>query len=111
MSGSDGKQRMTALMTALRDNPPTVFAGEAVRVVRDYQAGTITDVASGQCEPTGLPSSDVLYYVTDNTVLIIRPSGTEPKVKVYFMAKGQTAKEVKDRLDACCEAAKSLFVG
>ncbi|MBE6636546.1 MAG: phospho-sugar mutase [Ruminococcaceae bacterium] len=111
MSGSDGKQRMAALMTALRDNPPTVFAGEAVRVIRDYQAGTITDLVSGRCEPTGLPSSDVLYYVTENTVLVIRPSGTEPKVKVYFMAKGETADEVKARLDACREAAKDLFVG
>jgi len=102
---------MAALMTALRDNPPTVFAGEAVRVIRDYQAGTITDLVSGRCEPTGLPSSDVLYYVTENTVLVIRPSGTEPKVKVYFMAKGETADEVKARLDACREAAKDLFVG
>ncbi len=108
MSGSDGKEKMAALMASLRRNPPIEIAGEAVRIVRDYQLGTITTLADGKVEPTGLPASNVLYYVTDHAVLVVRPSGTEPKVKVYFMAKGNTRKEVTERLDACRKAAEKL---
>ena len=109
MAGADGQEKMAALMASLRENPPAAIAGEAVCVVRDYQLGTITTLADGRVEPTGLPASNVLYYVTDHTVLVVRPSGTEPKVKVYFMAKGMSCREVEDRLAACRQAAEEMF--
>jgi phosphomannomutase len=75
----------------------------------DYKKGTITDTAGGKSEPTGLPSSNVLYYVTESAVLVVRPSGTEPKVKVYFMAKGGSSEEVKARLDALKTSASAMI--
>jgi len=109
MAGADGQERMAALMASLRENPPAEIAGEAVRVVRDYKRGTITTLADGKVEPTGLPSSNVLYYVTDHAVLVVRPSGTEPKVKVYFMAKGEGKEDVAARLAACRKAAEEML--
>ncbi len=99
--GSDGKEKMSAMMSKLRNDPPKTVAGEKVISVRDYLNGTITDLSSGKTEKTGLPASNVLYYTTQNCVLVVRPSGTEPKIKLYFMAKGNTAEEVKARLTAC----------
>ena len=109
MSGADGKERMQALMASLRREAPRQIAGEPVLTVRDYQSGVITDLVSGKTESTGLPSSDVLYYVTEHTVLVIRPSGTEPKVKVYFMARGENEGEVEERLNQCRISAKEML--
>ena len=109
MAGSDGKERMDALMSSIRENAPKTIAGEDVITVRDYKKGTITDLVRNESTNTGLPSADVLYYTTENCVLVIRPSGTEPKVKVYFMAKGKSNDEVKARIEQIKESAKSLL--
>jgi phosphoglucomutase len=109
MAGSDGKEKMDALMSGIRENAPKTIAGEKVITVRDYKKGIITDLVSGESKETGLPSADVLYYTTENCVLVIRPSGTEPKVKVYFMAKGCTKEEVKARIENIKNSAKSLL--
>ena len=109
MSGSDGSERMKALMSSIRQTPPTEIAGERVTTVRDYLGGTITDVESGKVEQTGLPSSNVLYFTTESCVLVIRPSGTEPKVKLYFMARGGSSEEAKARIEAIKVTAQSLL--
>ncbi len=109
MPGVDGKERMRAVMQGLRGSAPASLGGEAIRTVRDYLAGTITDLSDGRTEPTGLPSSDVLYYTTDSCVVVFRPSGTEPKIKVYFMAKGKDGEEVSRRLAACRADAEALL--
>lgn len=109
MPGSDGQEKMKALMSSLRDNAPTDIAEEKVLTVRDYLKGTITDTVSGKTEGTGLPSADVLYYTSENCVLVIRPSGTEPKVKVYFMAKGKDSDEVKERINALKATANTML--
>ena len=62
--------------------------------VRDYKKDTITDLATGKVTPTGLPSSNVLYYdLEDNAWLCVRPSGTEPKVKFYYGIKGESLED------------------
>lgn len=84
MEGLDGTRRMTALMDSLRENAPTEFGGVPVALVGDYAAGTITE--NGSVRPTGLPASNVLYYKLENgDVIVFRPSGTEPKVKIYYL--------------------------
>lgn len=84
MEGLDGAARMTALMDSLRKNAPTEFGGVPVSLVGDYAAGTITE--NGSVRPTGLPASNVLYYKLENgDVIVFRPSGTEPKVKIYYL--------------------------
>ena len=84
MEGLEGPARMAALMDGLRNNPPTEFGGVAVTLVGDYGRGTITEGET--VRPTGLPSSNVLYYrLANGDVIVARPSGTEPKIKFYYM--------------------------
>lgn len=79
MEGLDGKERMKRLMAQLRDNAPKEIGGVAVTEIRDYSRGI-----------DGLPKSDVLYYVLqDKSVIVVRPSGTEPKVKIYIMVSAR----------------------
>lgn len=93
MEGLDGAARMDALMERLRTDPPKAFGGVATTLIGDYLAGTITE--NGVSIPTGLPASNVLYYQLENhDVIVVRPSGTEPKIKFYYMLEG------KDRTDA-----------
>ena len=96
MEGVDGNERMAALMNGLRENPPATFGDFKVTLVGDYLTQTITE--NGVARPTGLPSSNVLYYELENgDVVVVRPSGTEPKVKFYYLlrAKDQTDAESK----------------
>ncbi len=93
MEGLDGAARMAALMDTLRNDPPTAFGTTPVRTVIDYLNDTVTE--GGKVTPTGLPRSNVLYYRLENgDVIVARPSGTEPKIKFYYMleaADRQTA--------------------
>ena len=67
---------------------------------RDYQAGTIRDITTGEEVPTGLPSSNVLYYeLTDEAWVCVRPSGTEPKVKFYYGIKGSSLEDAEEKSD------------
>ena len=94
MPGLDGLAKMHALMDGLRLNPPAEMAGSAVVARRDYQSGIITDVRAGAETPMELSGSNVLRFETeDGSVVIIRPSGTEPKVKVYVLTIGGTRAE------------------
>lgn len=97
--GYDGAARMRALMEELRGEPMKEIGGEPVRAMRDYLTGKITVLSDGSSSGTGLPSSDVLYYETEGgDAVIVRPSGTEPKVKLYFLIGGRTAQETADKL-------------
>ena len=89
MPGLDGLRKMDALMKNLRANPLTEIAGTAVTARKDYADGTLTDTATGAVEQMELVGSNVLKYrLADGTDIVVRPSGTEPKVKVYILAKG-----------------------
>lgn len=102
MEGLDGKEKMDALMEKLRNDPPKELGGIKVVSVRDYKTGIITDLETGKTEPTGLPSSNVLYFVNANgDVVVVRPSGTEPKLKLYFLVNGQTADLANKALEGC----------
>ena len=104
MPGSDGTEKMRALMERLRRQPPETFAGKTVLGIRDYESGQIRRI-DGSTGETGLPKSDVLYFELDGgSNIIIRPSGTEPKVKIYLMARGDTADETAALLAAFKEA-------
>ncbi|MCL2627982.1 MAG: phospho-sugar mutase [Oscillospiraceae bacterium] len=87
MPGLDGIAKMRELMKNLREKPPVDIAGVKVTTIRDYQTGTELDVNSGASTQIELIGSNVLRYGTaDGTNIIVRPSGTEPKVKVYVLA-------------------------
>jgi phosphoglucomutase len=98
--GLSGMDKMAGIMKNLRDNAPSDFGGKKVTKVTDY-----LDTAS-----TGLPKSNVLRYdLEDGSVLIVRPSGTEPKIKTYFTTSGADLKEAQAKKDALTEAIKPIL--
>lgn len=101
MEGLDGIAKRVALMQGLRDRVPTVFGGAAVERVGDYKKQSFRSLTDGTEEPTGQPSSDVLYYILDNgDKIIVRPSGTEPKVKIYVLAHAETKEALDEKIAA-----------
>lgn len=92
--GADGMEKMAKIMASLRKTPANEIAGAKVIAYTDYQAGIRTD-KNGE-KPTGLPKSNVLEYGLDNNcAVIIRPSGTEPKIKIYYSLVGKTQADIK----------------
>ncbi len=86
MEGIDGSQRMADLLDGFRKNIPTALGQEKVVTFGDYSAKQFTNLASGKKTDTGLPSSNMLTFTLENgDVIVVRPSGTEPKVKFYFL--------------------------
>lgn len=105
MKGIEGLQKIQEIMTTLRQNPPAEFAEHKVTAVRDYKLDEITDLATGEKKPTGLPNSNVLYYeLTDDAWVCVRPSGTEPKVKFYYGVKGTSLADADEKSDAMGKA-------
>ena len=101
MEGLDGPARMAEKMNALRNPAPAEIAGRKVVKFGDYQAQTIEDRVSGTTESTGLPKSNVLSFTLDNgDVIVARPSGTEPKIKFYFMLIGKDKDETVAKMAA-----------
>jgi phosphomannomutase len=85
LPGSSGRARIDDAMNALRDGPPPEVGGVPVVVRSDVRNGTRTNVRSGVETPIDLPASDVLIYqLEDGSRILVRPSGTEPKIKFYF---------------------------
>lgn len=109
MPGLDGLKKMADLMAKLRQNPPTEIAGVAVKQQKDYQDGSVVNVADGSKETMELSGSNVLRYeMADGTSLIVRPSGTEPKVKVYILANGATKAECDEKVAKYAAWAETL---
>ena len=84
MPGLDGLEKMAALMQSLRAQPPVEIGGVAVAQYKDYSDGTVRDAATGAVTPMPLSGSNVLRFeLTDGSHIVVRPSGTEPKIKFY----------------------------
>ena len=109
MPGLDGLQKMKALMSALRENPPTEIAGEEVIRLRDYQDGSIFVAGLGKVDKTPFAGSNVLYFeLADGSSFIIRPSGTEPKIKVYLLIRGRSSEDCEQRIAKYISYAEAL---
>ncbi len=94
MPGLDGLKDMAELMRKLREEPPAELEGVKVVTRKDYKDGTAIDTATGKQEKMELSGSNVLRFeMADGTSVIVRPSGTEPKIKVYVLAQGKDADE------------------
>ena len=94
--GASGMERMKEIMSDLRTNTPKEIGGLAVTRFDDYMASTSTDIATGAKTMLTLPKSDVLTFVlTDGASVVIRPSGTEPKIKAYYTTTGTTQAEAE----------------
>ena len=101
MEGLDGIENRKKVMQNLRDNTPTSIGGVAVKSAGDYKSGEVRDLESGELSTTGQPSSDVLYYTLVNEdKIIVRPSGTEPKIKIYVLAHDEDKTNLDSKLNA-----------
>jgi len=88
LKGIEGLEKIQTILETLRKDMPEEIGGYQVIAARDYKKDTIVDMKSGKITPTGLPSSNVLYYeLEDDAWVCVRPSGTEPKVKFYYGVK------------------------
>lgn len=90
------KDKIRNMMENLRANPPKSFGGESIKLLEDYKTSKKTDLGTGKEEPLTLPSSNVLlFWLEDGTKLVIRPSGTEPKIKIYCGVVDLEEKEIE----------------
>lgn len=89
--GADGMKKMADMMDSMRSNPPKEIGGIKVLKVSDYLTSTETDTVTGDVSTITLPASNVLSYsLEDDNKVVIRPSGTEPKIKIYITAHSDT---------------------
>lgn len=100
--GAAGMDKMEKIMNSLRENPPAELAGMPVTYIGDYKTSVAKDIESGSKTKIDLPKSNVLQYkMAGGNGLIVRPSGTEPKIKAYITAIGESrenALELADKL-------------
>ena len=109
MEGVDGIEKRRRVTAALRENPPSEIAGYKIKSIGDYSTSEIVDVSTGEKKPTGQPASDVLYYTLENDdKIIVRPSGTEPKIKIYVLAHGENSETLNEKIKIYKESAKKL---
>ena len=100
MPGLDGLRDMAKLMKDLRENPPTEISGVKVIVRKDYTDGSVIDCVTGAKSRMELSGSNVLRYeLEDGTVILVRPSGTEPKIKIYILTQGADAAAANANLE------------
>lgn len=101
MEGMDGSAKISGIMNNLRADTPKVVAGKKVTAVRDYKTSVRTDIASGNTEKILLPKSDVIYLeLEDGNNFVVRPSGTEPKIKLYCLMRGKDKAEAEALVEA-----------
>ena len=98
--GLTGMEKMASIMQKLRDQPPVELAGHKVVKVTDYK----------KPEETGLPAANVLIYTLENgATVVVRPSGTEPKIKTYFTTLGKDLAEAQAQKDALAAAIEPIL--
>lgn len=106
----EGKEEMNNAMKALRENPPKSILGTKILSVEDYFTSTKTDLVTGESAPLTLPKSNVLlFWLEDQTKLVVRPSGTEPKVKLYCGVQSQKTEDVPLAIEHCDTLAKDYL--
>lgn len=109
LAGIEGLAKIQTIMNTLRDNTPAQVGDYKVLSARDYKMDTIKDMVTGEVKPTGLPSSNVLYYdMNDNAWLCVRPSGTEPKIKLYYGVKGTSLEDAEVKSKALGKALSDM---
>ena len=109
MPGLDGLQKMKALMASLRGEPPREIAGVEVVRQRDYLDGSIYVAGVGKVGKTPFEGSNVLYFeLSDGSSFIVRPSGTEPQIKVYVLCRGESREICDERVARYAAFAEGL---
>lgn len=108
--GQAGMERIQGIMKSLRENPPKEIAGKRVRLLKDIGCSECVDFENGTTEEIKLPKSNVLcYYLEDESSFIVRPSGTEPKIKLYLGAVDKDLASAEAKLDLLLKAGTELL--
>ncbi|HIT90024.1 MAG TPA: phospho-sugar mutase [Candidatus Merdenecus merdavium] len=112
LKGIEGLEKIQWILDGFRKNTPSKIGGYDVISARDYQEDTIIDMKTKEIKPTGLPSSNVLYYdLSDDAWVCVRPSGTEPKIKFYYGIKGTSLRDAQEKSDALGEEIMKMVDG
>ena len=110
LKGIEGLAKIQEILETLRNNTPTEIGGYHVVSARDYKLDTVKDMKTGEVHPTGLPTSNVLYYdLNDGAWLCVRPSGTEPKIKFYYGIKGTSLEDADQKSAALGEEVLAMI--
>ena len=110
--GVDGAEKMSAIMDVLRTNPPEKLGGEAIEKISDYLTSKITYLSSDSTRDIDLPKSNVIAFESENgNISIARPSGTEPKIKFYFLCHADSPEGAESIANACKEDFAELAQG
>ena len=108
--GASGMVKMAEIMDETRHNPPSELAGLKVMKVSDFEEGAMTDTETGEKTPLTLPKSNILSYILEGgNSAIVRPSGTEPKIKVYIAGCGKTKADAEKLAEEIGDAMKNLL--
>lgn len=109
LKGIEGIENMKKIMDTFRTDSPAEFGGSKVVETRDYNAGTFKNLVTGETGKVNLPKSNVLYYILENgTWFCVRPSGTEPKIKIYFGSKGETMEVAEKNIENALESVMKI---
>ncbi len=110
LPGLDGVKQMQGIMARVRENPPAELGGKRVVSVRDFLSQTARDTATGAVTPLDFPESDVLYFLLEGGHFVcVRPSGTEPKIKLYVNVNDRDEAKAKALLEAVQQSAEKLL--
>jgi phosphoglucomutase len=108
--GADGMMKMAAMMDTLRKEPPRTIGGQEVAAISDYLRGITVNVKTGEETKISLPSSNVLTFILPNeNKVIVRPSGTEPKIKIYISTSADTLEKAQQLADTFGEDMKKIL--
>lgn len=106
----ENMMKIQALIENLRKKPPDQIGGQKVTAIEDYESGVSQNLATGKKEKLTLPKSEVLLFrLADESRLVIRPSGTEPKIKFYAAAHTKTFSSIPDGIGSCDEKLEKLL--
>jgi len=109
LKGIEGVEKMQKIMDTLRTSTPDEIGGSKVVEMRDYKTDVCKNLVTGEQSKTGLPSSNVLYYILENgTWFCVRPSGTEPKIKIYFGSKAETESDASEKIQSAMNGIDSI---
>ncbi len=110
LKGIDGLKDMDKIMTSLRNDTPLNVNGKNVVEFRDYKIGEIKDLVNNKTSDTNLPKSNVLYFtLEDKSWFCVRPSGTEPKIKIYFGVEEETENKADEKLKSLMDNVMSII--
>jgi phosphoglucomutase len=110
MEGYDGLERMKRAMSNLEKNPPKYIADKKVVSIGNYNTGKFENLVTGEITSTNQPKSNVFYYITESDdKIIVRPSGTEPKIKIYVLAHDTDSASLSEKVELYAESSKKLL--